>query len=135
HERVQRGSDRPPRIEDVVDEDDGLAGDGVRGQRRRADLGLGQPFEDVVAIERDVDGAGGGLELAGVVDEAGQALGERHARGADADEHHVPDGGVALDDLVRDALERANDAGRIEELALFDEARVVLAHGLLWYYT
>ena len=63
-ERLDRGADRAPRVEDVVDEDDGaslerevelrLAHDRLRVQRR-----LAAADADVVAVEGDVDGAEG----------------------------------------------------------------------------
>ena len=94
------------------------------GQLGRADLGLGQPLEDVVAVERDVDGAElGRLGSPASAMKLGQPLGQRHARGADADQHQVADAGVALDDLVRDALERANDAGAVEQVPASRSAR------------
>ena len=55
-ERLDRGADRPARVEDVVDEDDRHPGEG-EVERRRVDDRLLHPGEGVVAVERDVDGA------------------------------------------------------------------------------
>ena len=55
-QHVHRGADGAPREQHVVDQDDGPAVDRL-GQLGGADLGLGQPVEHVVAVERDVDRA------------------------------------------------------------------------------
>ena len=52
------------------------------------------------------------LEL---LDEGGEACGKRDAASLDADEHEVVDATVALDDLVREALHGAADAGGVED--------------------
>src|SRR5207248_6237519 len=93
-ERVDRGADRAPRVEDVVDEDDRAplerevelrrADDRLRVERRLAAAHL-----DVVAVEGDVDGAERGRDAGTLLDEPPQSLRERHAAGVDADERDV----------------------------------------------
>src|SRR2546428_85605 len=81
-EGLDRGADRPARVEDVVDEDAGLplereveacrADDRLRMERRVA------PADgDVVPVERDVDGAELDPGARGVLDQATGALGQR----------------------------------------------------------
>ena len=81
-----------------VRRDDRLRADGVAHQ--------------VVAIQRDVERAGrhrrAPRDVAAMI--AREAPGERHAARADADEREVVDAAVALENLVRDARQRASDA-------------------------
>ena len=60
-----------------------------------------------------------------LVDQAPQALGERHAAGVDADERDGVEVVVALDDLVRDPRERPLDRFAVEQQA------PVGGHGML----
>ena len=64
----------------------------------------------VVAIERDVERADGHVVAGDLAEVAGQALGDRHAAGADADEREVGQAAIAFEDFVRDARERAGHA-------------------------
>src|SRR4029079_11917271 len=110
-QRVERGADRPPCIEHVIHQHDHAVVDveqdvGAAHERLRAD---GLPHQ-IVAVERDVeravwDGlAGDPLEL------GRNAARQRHAALADADDREVVHTAIALDDLVRDAHERARHA-------------------------
>ena len=60
-ELVESGLDGPAGMKDVVDEDDGRAID-VEGDKGRRLLLGDRVAADVVAVEGDVDRAGGGLE-------------------------------------------------------------------------
>ena len=76
---------------------------GAAHERLRAD---GLPHQ-IVAVERDVERSGRD-DLAGDPLELGRnASRQRHAALADADDREVVHTAVALDDLVRDAHERA----------------------------
>ena len=68
----------------------------------------------VVAVERDVDVAERDLGVEQVADEPVQARGEMGAAAVDADEGDGP-AAVLLDDLVRDAHERAADVVLVED--------------------
>src|SRR5205823_3820677 len=114
-------TDRPAGVEDVVDEDarpslerevePSGADERLRVQRRLAAAHL-----DVVAVERDVQGAEVDLDAREVLDQAAQALRERNSARVDADERDPLEIGVALDDLVGDALERPLQRLRVEDL-------------------
>jgi hypothetical protein len=91
-----------------------------------ADDRLGPDLGKVVAVERDVEAAlrhGLRLELR---DLRGDALGQRHAAAAHADEHEVVGALVALDDLVRDARDDAAESFRVDDLGLLPNRHVHL---------
>jgi hypothetical protein len=69
----------------------------------------------VVAVERDVESAGRQVVAGDLAQRAGDALGDRHAAAADADQGEVFDALVALDDFVGDAGEGAADAVRVHD--------------------
>ena len=75
---------------------------------------VGRAQRQVVAVERDVDVAERDLVVQQVAHELVQALGEMGAAAVDADERDGP-AGVLLDDLVRDAYERAADVVLVED--------------------
>jgi hypothetical protein len=109
---VQGGPDRPPGVEDVVDQDDDLAGQverqlGVVG-------GLGRPGADVVAVHGDVKGARRDLPPLDLAQLGRQPPGQGHPASVDAD-HHQPVGAlVPLDDLVGDPDQRPLDVGGVQ---------------------
>ena len=67
------------------------------------------PRPGVVAVEGDVDRAERDLFPAPLLDEGGEPLGERDAARVDPDERQCAEVVVPLDDLVRDARERARE--------------------------
>ncbi len=73
---------------------------------------------EVVAVERDVERAEPDLGVAVLGDQGAQALGQRDAAGVDPDERDLGKVGVALDDLVGDALEGAGERIRVEQCLL-----------------
>ena len=79
------------------------------------DDGLLAPGDGVVAVEGDVDGAELDLLPAPLLDQRGEPLGDRDAAGVDADQREPAEVVVALDDLVRDARERALEALRVQQ--------------------
>ena len=119
-QRLDRGADRPAGVEDVVDED---AGHPLEGEveRRRADEGLGAPRSraaanvDVVAVKGDVELSERDLAPTEVGDAAAQPLRQRDSARVDADERDALELGVALDDLVGDARQRALDCLDVED--------------------
>jgi hypothetical protein len=62
---------------------------------------------DVVAVERDVQRAEGDLAARELLDQAADALRDGNAPRVDPDEGRALEVGVALDDLVCDAGDRA----------------------------
>ena len=87
-QRVERRAHRAAGVEDVVDEHDEPVVDAGVGQHRglqRADAAQPQ----VVAVERDVDGADVDRRAGERLDAGGEPPGERGAAGRDADEDEV----------------------------------------------
>ena len=68
---------------------------------------LAAPHVDVVAIERDVERPERDLDVGELLDQRAQALGDGDAARVDADEGYLLEVGVALDDLVGDAMQGA----------------------------
>ena len=119
-ERLDRGANRPPRVEHVVDEDDGLALEreverGRAHDRLRVKRSAAAAHLDVVAVEGDVDGTDVRRGAGAFLDEAPQALGDRHAPRLDPDESDAREVRVGLDDLVRDPRERAAERIGVEQ--------------------
>ena len=71
--------------------------------------------DGVVAVEGDVDRAERDLLPAPLLDQRREPLGERDAARVDADEGELGQVVVALDDLVRDARERAAEALGVQQ--------------------
>ena len=72
---VEGGADRPAGEEDVVDEDDALAGD-VEGDVAGRDLDAGAAGREVVAVEADVEDADGQSAFLDLLNRGGDAAGE-----------------------------------------------------------
>ena len=87
----------------------------------------------VVAVEADVKLADRDVRALELVDEGGDALGEPDATGLDADEHEAVNAAVALQNLVRDAYQRAPNLVRAQYAAFSRTTeRAVVRHlGLL----
>lgn len=119
HERIESGADGAAGVQHVVDEDHATTLERVAGDLGLADHGLRQARGSVVTVQRDVDGAAHRRgQLAGLLEQPSQAIRERHSGRADADEHELG-AAVTLDDLVRDAPERALHPHGIERLPTF----------------
>ena len=73
---------------------------------------------EVVAVEGDVQRAHGQLRPLLLRDQRADALRQRHAPALDADEHQVLRALIALDDLVRDALDGAAHRRLVHDLCL-----------------
>ena len=123
-ERLDRGPHRAAGEEDVVDEDDGAAGEvevdvgGVDDRLRRRRLGA-----DVVAVEGDVDVADRHLGAGQLADQGVQAAGDQRAASVDADDREAVRRGVLLGDLVGDPPQRPPQVVVLEH--------DLLAHSLL----
>ena len=85
--------------------------DGALDARRQA-----VPVQ-IVAVHGDIDHAGEGLRAAKFREVGGEPSGDFDAARGDADERDFGEVGIALDDLVRDALETALDGRAVEERA------------------
>src|SRR5439155_27026519 len=90
-QRLDCCPDRSARVQDVVDEHDGLAFEreveaGRADDRLRVARGAAAPDLHVVAVERDVDGAERGCLPGALLDEAAEALREGNAAGLDPNE-------------------------------------------------
>jgi len=70
---------------------------------------------DIVAVEGDVDGSEVGSRSGPLLDQPGEAPGERHAARLDADHGELVEVGRSLDDLVRDPGQRPRERRFIEE--------------------
>ena len=89
------------------------AHDRLRMKRRLAAADV-----DVVAVEGDVERPQRDLRAGELPDQRSQPLGDGDAPRVDADEGDLLEVGVALDDLVGDAMERAVERLRVEQYAL-----------------
>ena len=78
--------------------------------RRTSGCGPTGVAHQVVAIERDVERAGRHVVAVDFLERAGEPPGERHAARADPDERQLVEAAVALENLVRDARQRARHA-------------------------
>src|SRR5688572_21258539 len=125
-QRVERGPDRPSRVEHVVHQDDGLVLD------RERDVGAadhrGAAHVEVVPVEGDVERADRHRGPVDGRDLGGQPLGERHAAGPQADEGELLGAAVLFEDLVRDAGEGAVEGDVVENLRFFAQAGRSGAH-------
>ena len=125
HERVEGGADGAARVQHVVHEHDVFA---VEVEQDVGGVHLGREMRrEVVAIEADVELADGHLRPLDLLDLLGQALGEQIAARHDADERDVARALVGLEDLMRDARQRALDLVCIHADG-FDRSCVVHTH-------
>ena len=128
-QRVDAGSDRAARVEDVVDENDGLALERERDARRpddRLPVRGSAPVAHlhVVAMEGDVERSELQLAAASLGDQPAQAGRERDSASLDPDERDSVEIGlavrvsglsIALDQLVGDPRQCPRDRIGIEE--------------------
>ena len=106
-QRIERGANRPSGVEHIVDEQNAFLVDRKRNLGSPNHwLGTDRMTHEIVAIQRDVERAGGNLALADLADALRQPLGERDAARADADERQFFDAAIAFEDFVGDAGER-----------------------------
>ena len=110
-ERVERGADRAPGVEHVVDQQDATVVDrerhfGAPHHRLRPH----RLAHQVVAVERDVERAGRHVAAGDLAQRGGDAARQRHPARADADERELVEAAVPLDDLMGDARQRPRHA-------------------------
>jgi len=117
-EGVERGADGAAGIEDVVHKDDVFAGD-VEGDVSGADDGLDIDGGEVVAVEVYVEDADGDFAILEGLDLGGEALGERDAPAADADESKEVEVLGFFENLMSQPDEGAVDLGSAHELSFF----------------
>jgi hypothetical protein len=119
-ERLDRGPNRAPGVEDVVHEYACHSFEWkveLRGadERLRVLGRLPAAHLDVVAVERDVDCAERELLAREIVDQPAKAVCERDPPRMDADQCNLFQVRITLDDLVRDPGERPLDRLAVEE--------------------
>ena len=96
--------------------------DYVRDLVRRDRARRGQEFSvdelrQIVAEQRDVEGADRDVRLGDAGDDRSEPLGERHSPGRDAEEHEPFSASVRLEDLMGDARQSARDVGFVQHCA------------------
>lgn len=125
---VHGGANGASGVEDVVDEDEVHAVD-AKGDIGRLQHGLGRDFREIVAIESDIESADGHVDAIDAAHGLGDALGERHAAAADADEGEMLRASAFFDNLMGQAAQGAVDLRGGHQLGFFDDAhvRVILA--------
>ena len=84
----------------------------------------------VVAVQTDVENPEPRIDAGNLAHQLLQAPRQRHSAGADAHEHHLVDGAIALHHLVGQSRQAARQVGRIENAALGVPA-LLLNHGQL----
>ena len=104
---VERGPDRPPRIQNIIDQDDGGSIDRFR-HLGLAELGLRSGVE-IVAIQADVEAAPRSPLAFDALGGRCQPLGQRDPAGVNADEKQVGGPPVPFQDLVSHPRQRAVD--------------------------
>lgn len=125
---VHGGADGAAGVEDVVHEDEIHAVD-AKGDVRGLKDGLRRDFGKIVAVEGDVQGADGNVDAVDATHGFGDALGERHAATADANQGEMLGATALLNNLMSKALKSAVDLRGGHQLGFFDDAhvRVILA--------
>ena len=118
-QRIQRSPDGTAGEEDVVDEDDDLAGQIDRNGGHRLGEDGAQP--DVVPVERHVETAHNQIDALDLVERLGHAVGQGHPARLQADQDDVLDAPVALDHLVRHARQGTVDVSGGEDLGVGHE--------------
>src|SRR6266849_7753156 len=126
---IQGGANGPAGVENVIDQDDVLAGDrepnlGLLHHRFRAQGG------EVVAIQSDVQGADRDRSFLDACDHLSQALGNRHSSPADAHQSELGGAVVLLDDFVDQPYQGTLDFGGGHQLRLL--AQVGLTGRWFW---
>ena len=107
-QRVERRANRPAGVEHVVHQEDALVVDRERNLRLADErLRTDGRAHQIVAVQRDVEGAGRHLVARNVLDEFRDAPRQRHAARANADEGDFFETAVAFEDFVRDSREAA----------------------------
>jgi hypothetical protein len=111
---VEGGPDGPAREEDIVHQDDQLAGQ-VAGN---GGDGLGQngPDPDVVAVEGDVEHAHRHRRGLHLLQDLGQPEGEGDATGLESDDDDIVETTISFDDFVGDTGDRPLDVLGSENL-------------------
>jgi hypothetical protein len=107
-ERIERRPRGAAGLEHVVHQDDDATVDGER-DLRAPDQWLGSDLvaHQVVAIERDVERAGGDVVARNVLERAGDPPRQRDAAAAHAHERNLIDAAISFDDFVSNARQRA----------------------------
>ena len=110
---VERRAHRAARVEHVVHDDDRAAVE--VGKHRLAHHRPGADGLQVVAIESDVELAGGDAGAFGLIDQALEPVGQLHAAALDADQHEVLGATPPFDDLGSHARQRSAERAVVEK--------------------
>jgi len=116
-ELIERGADCPARIEDVVDQDHVLVIQ-IEDDIRPFELGLLEFTEEIIAVQRDVEGADGECDPLDLLDLPGDAPGDELAPRSDPHDHDAFGPFVLLEDLVCEPGDGAFEPGLIDDLCL-----------------
>ncbi len=92
----------------------------------------GRHLREIVAIECDVQRADRNIHAVDAAHGASNALGQRNAAAADADQRQAARAAAFFDDLVGEALQGAVDFGRGHQLRFFDDAHVRVMLAQVW---
>jgi aminopeptidase len=119
-QRLDRGTDRSSRVEDVVDEDTRHPVEAeielrIADERLRVLRRLPVTNVDVVSVEGDVELAESDLAAGVVGDSPAEPLGERDTARVNPDQRDLVELRVPFDDLVRDSGERPVDGLSVEQ--------------------
>ena len=115
-ERVERGAHGPSRVQDVVNQQDLAIVDGERDFGAADErLRPHRVAHQVIAVERDVERAGGHVFPGDLDQTLRQPSREVHAARADPDERQGVNTFVPFEDLVSDACEGSSNAVRIHD--------------------
>jgi hypothetical protein len=112
-QRVERRAHRAPGVKHVIDQHHASAIERERDVAAKQARIAGRAAP-VVAVGRNIERADGDRALAALGHRLGQPFGEASAAAHDTDQDDIRGAVVALDDLVRDPLDRARDRRRVE---------------------
>ena len=117
-QRIQRGADGAPRVQDVVHQDDVLPGDRKRNIGG-IHHGLVRDRGKIVAIKSDIQNPHREFAPLEALDLAPQPLRQRNTAAADTDENQLVQIPSPLQDLVRQSDQRAVDFRCAHQLGFF----------------
>ena len=115
---MRRRADRAARVDNVVDKEDGLAGNVLR-HPGAVDHRLLEERREVVAVERNVELSAGHLYMLVILDHLLDAAGEVNSPPVDADQDHVVRTLVVFHYFAGDPADNSVKVLRIHEARLF----------------
>src|SRR5512135_81030 len=112
-QRVERGADRAPRVQHVVNQDNGLTVHAA-GREVGAAQGTGRMQPQVIAVHCHVEGAARHVEPLELTDTGSEAACQRHPAGGDAEQDDLVAAVRPFQDLVSDPGQRPPDLFGVE---------------------